>query len=340
MEKTVAEREAYWFKDASVKYQLSPRFGASFPITDQGVIHISYGHFLQMPRFELLYQNPDYELGTGTGNVGLVGNPDLKPEKTISGEIGLKQEIADGLSVDVTAYFRDIRDLVGTRNAELDLAIAGATYSRIENSDFAYVKGLVLSFNYNSRYGLYGNFDYTFQVAEGSASDPEEARNAANAGTLPEIYLTPLNWDQSHTMNLNVGYDRGTWGANIIGTFGSGMPYTPRFATSSGTTDISSILTNSQIKPYQMNFDLNAYYNTKLLGLNQRWFLRVNNIFDRLNHNDVYAESGRADFSPEYERLSETLFRRDFVNSLNAWFTDETKYSAPRRVEMGVTLNF
>jgi hypothetical protein len=339
-EKTLAQREAYWFKEAEAKYQISPRFGASFPITDQGVIHVSYGHFLQMPRFELLYQNPDYELGSGTGNVGLVGNPDLKPEKTISGEIGLKQEIAEGLAVDVTAYFRDIRDLVGTRNAEIDLAIAGATYSRIENSDFAYIKGLVVSFNYNSRFGLYGNFDYTFQVAKGSASDPEEARNAANAGTLPEIYLTPLNWDQTHTINLNMGFDRGFWGASLIGAFGSGMPYTPRFATSSGTTDISSILTNSQIKPYQINFDLNAYYSTKLMGFNQRWFLRVNNIFDRLNHNDVYAESGKADFSPEYARLSGTIFRREFVNSLESWFNDETKYSAPRRVEMGVTFNF
>lgn len=33
--------------------QLSPRFGLSYPITDRGAIHISYGHFFQIPNFEL-----------------------------------------------------------------------------------------------------------------------------------------------------------------------------------------------------------------------------------------------------------------------------------------------
>lgn len=338
--KTYEERMAYWFKDATAKWQISPRFGASFPITDKGVIHVSYGHFLQMPQFELLYRNPDYDLGTGTGNVGLVGNPDLKPEKTISGEIGLKQEVSDGFAVDITAYFRDIRDLVGTRNAEIDLALAGATYSRIENSDFAYIKGLVFSLNYTSSQGYYGSFDYTYQIAKGSASDPEEARNAASSGSLPEIYLTSLNWDQTHTINVNAGYDQRYWGMNLIGTYGSGMPYTPHFVTSTGTTDISSILTNSQTKPYQVNFDLNVYYNTELFGTTQRWFMRINNLFDRLNQNDVYAESGRADFTSEEERISSSLIHNNYINTIADYFNDETKYSEPRRVEMGVTINF
>ncbi|KUK91941.1 MAG: Outer membrane receptor protein, partial [Marinimicrobia bacterium 46_43] len=36
---------------ASPKSQISPRLGLSFPITDQGFIHFSYGHFFQMPSF-------------------------------------------------------------------------------------------------------------------------------------------------------------------------------------------------------------------------------------------------------------------------------------------------
>ena len=45
--KTVADRKPYWYKDAKVKFQLSPRLGIAFPITDKGVIHFSYGHFFQ-----------------------------------------------------------------------------------------------------------------------------------------------------------------------------------------------------------------------------------------------------------------------------------------------------
>ncbi len=67
-----------WYSDASIKYQLSPRIGLAFPITDRGVIHFSYGHFLQLPPYEFMYVNPEFELGVGSGNQGIIGNADLK----------------------------------------------------------------------------------------------------------------------------------------------------------------------------------------------------------------------------------------------------------------------
>ena len=70
---TTAEREKYWYKNAKVKTQMSPRLGLAFPISDRGVIHFSYGHFFQLPRYELLYTNPDFELGVGSGNQGIFG---------------------------------------------------------------------------------------------------------------------------------------------------------------------------------------------------------------------------------------------------------------------------
>ena len=51
---SLAERRAIWYKNATAKFQVSPRLGVAFPITDRGVIHFSYGHFFQIPNFELL----------------------------------------------------------------------------------------------------------------------------------------------------------------------------------------------------------------------------------------------------------------------------------------------
>ncbi len=45
---------------ASAKSQVSPRFGLSYPISDRGAVHISYGHFFQMPAFDYLYKNPNF----------------------------------------------------------------------------------------------------------------------------------------------------------------------------------------------------------------------------------------------------------------------------------------
>ncbi|MGH7452029.1 MAG: TonB-dependent receptor, partial [bacterium] len=52
---TLQEREAYWYRKAEKKYQISPRFGVAYPITERGVIHFSYGIFQQIPEYEQLY---------------------------------------------------------------------------------------------------------------------------------------------------------------------------------------------------------------------------------------------------------------------------------------------
>ena len=57
-------------------------------------------------------------------------------------------------TLDATFYFRDIRDLTGTRTEEISIFGGASTYSKYENSDFAFVKGLVLSANYFDFNGL------------------------------------------------------------------------------------------------------------------------------------------------------------------------------------------
>ncbi|MGC8654850.1 MAG: TonB-dependent receptor, partial [Candidatus Kryptoniota bacterium] len=61
--------------EASAKTQLSPRLGISFPITDRGVIHFSYGHFFQIPSFANLYVNPGELVMEEGGLSSIMGNP-------------------------------------------------------------------------------------------------------------------------------------------------------------------------------------------------------------------------------------------------------------------------
>ncbi|MFO7889108.1 MAG: TonB-dependent receptor, partial [bacterium] len=289
---TLAERREYWYKSASSKLQVSPRIGVSFPITDRGIIHFSYGHFFQLPRFELLYRNPDFELGSGTGNVGVIGNADLEPEQTISGEIGLQQGLTENISLSVTVYFRDVRNLTGTRADEIQLYGGSARYSKMTNSDFGFVKGIILALDKRFSGGFGASLDYTFQIANGTNSDPEQARNALAGGSLPEVQLVPLNWDQAHTVNVSFNYGGSNWGASLIGQWGSGLPYTPR-----ASVDLSTLLVNSQRKPGTVNVDLRAYYDLKLPFGQGTFFVRVFNLFDTLNEINVYNDTGRAGFT-------------------------------------------
>ncbi len=331
---TLEERQKYWYKDAKAKYQISPRFGASFPISDRGVFHFSYGHFFQMPRFEYLYMNPDFELGSGTGNVGVIGNADLKPEKTVSGELGLQQQITNDLSMDVTVFFRDIRNLIGTSSQEIVLFGGSARYSKLVNSDNAFVKGFILSLYKSFSGGLSASFNYTYQIAKGTASDPQQMRNALVAGILPEVQYVPLNWDQRHTVNLNLNYSSSKWSFSLIGNYGSGLPYTPRHSI-----DISEVLTNAEKKPYTYNFDLRMAYRFRLLKFNFEYYMKIYNLLDHLNEVGVFDDTGRAGYTTDLIRAKKQNVQ-EYVNTLEDFFLIPTHFSEPRRIEMGIKVNF
>ena len=333
--KTAAVRRAYWYKRAKPSFQISPRIGASFPITARGVVHFSYGHFFQVPRFERLYENPGFKLGPGTGNEGIVGNASLKPEQTINGEIGIQQQITEDISMDLTAYIRDIRNLTGTGTDDEIIVFGGSKkYSKYTNKDFGYVKGIVLTVNKRFLGGFASTLDYTFQMAKGTASDPQQARNAKLGGALPEVQLNPLGWDQRHTLNVTLSYDSKPWGASIIAQYGSGTPYTPR-----ATQDISTLLTNSQTKPAFFNVDLRTYYEIMFSSFKLVAFARVFNLFNIRNEIAVYDRSGRAGYTPEQTDAIRNG-QPQYVNSIDQWFRNPTYYSEPRRIEIGMNLEF
>jgi outer membrane cobalamin receptor len=330
--KTVSDRLAYWYRKASAKSQVSPRLGVSFPITARGVVHFSYGHFFQIPRFERLYENPDFKIGPGT--IGVVGNADLNPEETISGEIGVQQQLTDDISADLTAYLRDIRGLTGTFGQQIIVFGGSAQYFKYTNSDFGFVKGIILTVNKRFSGGFDATLDYTFQVARGSSSDPQEARNAVNGGAQPEIQLNPLTWDQRNTLNMTLAYSASTWGVSSIIQYGSGQPYTPR-----RTTDITALLTNSQVKPASFNVDVRGFYEIDLNPLKVVAFARIFNLFDTRNETDVYDDTGQAGFTLD-ESQARQVNPWQGINTLDQWFHIPTQYSEPRRIEFGLNVEF
>ncbi|MBZ0200812.1 MAG: TonB-dependent receptor, partial [Ignavibacteriaceae bacterium] len=127
--------------EAPSKQQISPRIGVSFPITDQGIIHFSYGHFFQMPPFRNLYTNPDFKYSYAIGTPTF-GNADLNPEKTVTYEIGLQQQLFEDLAFNITGYYKDVRDLLAVQQIRIS---GNETYLKYVNKDYANSKGITLS---------------------------------------------------------------------------------------------------------------------------------------------------------------------------------------------------
>lgn len=334
IEYTVTERREFWYKDSEAHYQFSPRFGISFPITAEGVIHFSYGHFFQNPEFQYLFVNPNYWVA-GAGAENLVGNPNLGAERTVMYELGLQQQLSNSLYVHVTGFYRDIRDWVGTGIPVQHYR--GETYFSYVNRDHATAKGLTLSAGLNL-FPLTVNLDYTFMNAEGTSNNPKDAFNALQANAAPRVELVDLNWDQTHNVSLISNYSSSGWSGTLIGQFQSGFPYTPRFVVTetvgSGTT--TGLRENSERKPFTINFDLRLAKTFDIGAFSVQAILDIRNLLDTRNAINVYEDTGLPDFTLENQnsiRLIEISKRDEIINTPGY-------YSNPRYISLGVRIGY
>ena len=324
-----------WFEGTTPKYQISPRIGIAYPITNRGVIHISYGHFLQIPNYSYLYTNPEFEVALSTGQAGsLMGNADLKPQRTVSYEIGLQQQLSDNIAIDITGFYKDIRNWLGT---EIYKTYSQDMYALYINRDYANVKGITVSLK--KRYSSYisGAIDYTYSVAEGNASDPNTAYYDNQAGREPEKQLVPLNWDQRHTVNFSLNISKPSdWGISFVGQYGSGLPYTPTSTGIQGFQNLQTVFQNSGRKPANYNLDLRMHKNINYDNFRFILFCNIYNVLDRKNERYVYSDTGSADYSLMQLRTTDS----PGPNSVNEYFMRPYYYSAPRSIRAGVAFSF
>ncbi|MBU0474334.1 MAG: TonB-dependent receptor [Bacteroidetes bacterium] len=328
---SLAEKEAYWYKNTSIKKQLSPRFGIAYPITDKGIIRFSYGIFQQIPEYSQLYQNDQFKLTTDQGIQGPFGNNDLKPQRTTIYEIGLQQQFFDNLALDVTAFYRDIRDWISSSQA-IPTFLAGIAYSQRINRDFANVKGVTLSINKRFADMYSFGIDYTFQIAEGTNSSADEEFFAQQNGSEPKRLLTPLDWDQTHTLNSSIYVGDIDWGVSLISTIHTGQPYTPTIIEGaiSGRNVLTGLTSNSRRKPLIANFDLELHKDFDLSSFYLQIFVKVFNLLDAQNPLIVFGDTGKPDYT-----LDEKQVRGYDEN----WFVYPNYYSEPRSIYVGTKIS-
>ena len=311
--------------NTSIKLTLAPRVGFSFPILGQASLFFSYGHFYQMPGLGQLFSNADYSVledlqdsDEARGQIGILGNPDLKPEFTAQYEFGFKSEITRWLGLDVSLFYKDIRDLLGV---EFVQTYTAAQYARFTNVDFGGVRGFTISLDQRGLGAISTTLDYTYQTATGNSSDPRETFNRAQAGEDPLPRQIPFNWDQRHTLNATaVWFQPNNFALTAILRLASGQPYTPTISTGFG----AELESNSGRKDPYVLVDLRAEKFFRLGVVNLTAFARMFNLFDEHFANGfAYADTG----SPFYT-----------LNGLEQLNPNPGRLFPPRRLEIGLSL--
>ena len=139
----------------AVRQQLSPRLGLAHPINSRISLYFAYGHFFQYPNYSDLFMN-SADLTPDTlarRSFDAVGNRSLRPQRTVAYEVGLKGNLTDLLGFTVTAYYKDITDLVGTKQVRIGTMY---NFALFRNIDYASVMGLELGLRREDERSLVG----------------------------------------------------------------------------------------------------------------------------------------------------------------------------------------
>jgi len=202
------------------KWNLSPRLGFAFPITDRDKFFFHYGRFTQWPSRVYLFKTQD-----AIGSLGTLGNPNLEPELTVSYQAGISHQFTDDIAGNFVVFNKDIYGLISSTLVTDDST--GIQSFRFINKTYASSRGLEVSLEKRLTRRLGFEVYYTYSFADGVASDADFGRSAEGLTHLPTEEL-PLDWDQRHTFNVTLRLqDRNRWGATAIYQYGSGLPWTP-----------------------------------------------------------------------------------------------------------------
>ena len=281
--------------------QVSPRIGIAHPISDKTSVYFAYGHFFQIPRFYDIYRND--ALRDILANDALVGNPGLKPEKTVSLEVGLQQEISSDWGLNLTAYSKDISNLISSY-----YYFVGRDYTIFTNADFGRVQGIDVTLD--KRMSNYYSFRITYSLmyAQGNESDPSEGFNSYREESA---HLRPnrnyyLDFDQRHKINAFLNFRMPEkFGPQFLGfypfelfsltgvfTAGSGLPYTPTSRAAEESNIVPEV--NSARRPWTFNLDLKLSRRIPTNIFDATIFLDIENVFDAMNTRLIWTRTGEA----------------------------------------------
>ncbi len=316
-----------------VKYQFSPRIGISYKLGETAVLRFGYGHFFQMPSFGTMYSNNAWLIPPGDYST-VMGNPQVNAQKTVQYEIGLWQQLAKGLSFEITVFYRDIYDLLSTK---IITTFNQVRYGLYTNKDYGNVRGMELKFDYNYK-KFFTSMNYTLQYTRGVADNPTSAFNRAGSKMDPVSKLIPLSWDQRHTLNFTAGYSAKKYGATLTGFFNSGTRYGWSPLSESPLSKVK-LYPNNSIKPSTFSINLRAYYSLFKVGnISGRLNMLVYNLFDTKNQVGIYSSTGKA---------WQTIIRDQDLRNHHSDFStyndrihNPAQYSTPRSIRFGLDIKF
>lgn len=352
------------FEDYKPQTTLSPRVAFSFPISDMANFQFHYDVLNQRPKSNNRLNPIDYLFISEVNSI--IDNPNLQPEKTVDYSLGFQQKLTNSSSIKIEGYYKESRNLI--QNIRYYDAYP-RTYITYGNVDFSTVKGLILSYDLRRTKNIWIKASYTLQFADGTGSSTTSSQALVAAGQPNLRTLFPLSYDRRHALQTIFDFRYGSgknyngpittrdsssicWlentGLNVILGTGSGTPYS-RADKPGGSSVLKGTINGSRM-PWMFKIDAKIDRDfTAKIG-NKETFINVYflvlNVLNTKNIVGVYAYTGNADddgylAATEYQALINAqrdvaAYKDQYSINVNSPYN----YSLPRRMRLGVSINF
>ena len=254
---------------------------------------------MQRPSFEYIVSK---RLGQRLNDPLILGNPRLKPETTNSYDIGVVQALGEGFTLDVSGYYKDVKNLI--QQSDFIDERAGYLVSSYFNLDYADIRGFRIMLN-KRRGSLTGSINYQYSYATGKSATATAATPIFNRDTLgvvtTDLKNVPtrdilLDFDRTHNLVITASYvTKKDWGpslfnlkpfadinVSVYSLIRSGRPYT-------SPSDIRLI--NVKRAPTEYNTNLRVTKTIRnFLGAQAILYMEVFNLFNNkiLNYNYLF----------------------------------------------------
>lgn len=190
--------------------QLSPRFSASYSLSEKLDFNLSTGIYYQLPTYTALAfansenEQPNKKTLTYIQNTQTSAGFAFYPDKYSRISI-------EGFYKNYSHYPYSLNDSVSLANLGSDFGVVGSDLLVPESDGIA--KGLELSAQRKSASGIFGVFSYTYVVSEFKG---------------PGTGYTSSSWDNRHIISTTLGRSFGNkWDLGLRWRYLSGRPYTP-----------------------------------------------------------------------------------------------------------------
>ena len=183
--------DSYFLVGDSAETQISPKFGTSYNPFAGTFFHASFGRGFRAPSIAERFS-------AASGNVNLLSNAELAPERSTLFDIGVRQRIGSNLSFEVAAFsneYFDLIELAQISDQRLEFQFRNCPHARIQGLETEMKLRL-----WNDRIGLHANAtwldsksleaDPFCNLAEG---DPLPYRPKFSAFISPSLTLGAFN---------------------------------------------------------------------------------------------------------------------------------------------------